>query len=1090
MSHDIIFENINRIDSSIAKIYQGALVVLENKNNPDRIHQSAHSLRETINRLVGHIKIEPTENNDNESKIKFKMKLLQKFDPLGGPPKEFQNVYNKLSDLQKWFVATSHHGYFPEENEYLVKIDEFQKTLGKFFEPYFETISKLSDILKRSPTQDEFNNLINIITTYASLKFFFDNINEKWYPLLTKNNVFKNPPPIDKTSNTVQIWPQSKYLIRIAGNNSEAVYNIIKNCKMPILAEDRNYYVIEDFLEIAEVMEKQYSVPLINDLIKKDWINSPYVSRIYDNAINISKKFMKENALESKKIIENLLSIRKVKEFKDRKDFVEFYEKFKDNPFEKINDYYFRKIKDENFLNLFEKFPEETIIFFVDTLDRILTTFIELEKFYKKNKKRERLFLITPPKSLTISDLWLQSINIEDDFSDIYDFKVMIIYLISEGLRRIGRDIKKLRKIMLVIGKKKFFIFRRIELYVYSIYPELFNQEINKAILSNINNIELYHEHYNLVSNTFHSRTKAIRIKYIKKISSIMDSKKFCYPLLKMGYDESRIKSYKNNWKLKRFEPIYKFLSSEEQKWYDENRQNDDGFIPKGKLWHMEIMTDVKDGKDIGLTENMKPQEVLKLLQLYVQEEDFKDSADDITSEKFENLVKRNPKEYSEVADNFKEINTSYCYHLIKALGDAVNEGSSINWEKIVDLCYYLLENQNLPFSPGINFLHGSNPIARILFLGLNKETSGLSFKFRNTIWYLCQLHLEKTISINTIYNNDEEVKTNYLFNICNSPLGSTIQLILEYGLWCCINLHKINNKYEIVSEVIETLESILSYNRIAIQSMIALYLGNFLIPADKDWVKNNLSRIFPLWYKNKIMYYSVWECYLKGRFTRLNFEIMYKLYLERIKILKKDSPCYHDSEEIQILTTHIINAYIHNLENGDALYEEFLRYAPKKIISISLGEISRLLLKRKQGKQYKFSLNQLQKIRNRKELANNQEFLKWFVYNPFDKKYALKKVHELLKIIENEKLKNYIILSEVAEELVNYTEIDVDTTLDSIMLLAKISNNHNILHIIKDSALNIIRNSKNNSDVVERNHISEIKNFFGKCGFNEFKNL
>ena len=191
----------------------------------------------------------------------------------------------------------------------------------------------------------------------------------------------------------MQIWPQLKYLIRVTGNNLETVYNIIKDCKIPKLAEDRNYYVIEDFLEIVERMNKQYSIPLINDLIKKDWINSPYISRIYDNALNISNKFLNENIREGRKIIENLLRIRKIKEFKDENDFLDFYKKFESNPFDKINHYYVEKIKDEYFSNLLEKFPVETVIFFVDILNEIFCNYVLLERFYKKYiKKGNRFF--------------------------------------------------------------------------------------------------------------------------------------------------------------------------------------------------------------------------------------------------------------------------------------------------------------------------------------------------------------------------------------------------------------------------------------------------------------------------------------------------------------------------------------------------------------------------------------------------------------------------------------------------------------------------------------------------------------------------
>ena len=48
-----VYDNLKKIDPKIADIYYGAIRVLGDNSNPERIHQSAHSIREMINGLTG-----------------------------------------------------------------------------------------------------------------------------------------------------------------------------------------------------------------------------------------------------------------------------------------------------------------------------------------------------------------------------------------------------------------------------------------------------------------------------------------------------------------------------------------------------------------------------------------------------------------------------------------------------------------------------------------------------------------------------------------------------------------------------------------------------------------------------------------------------------------------------------------------------------------------------------------------------------------------------------------------------------------------------------------------------------------------------
>ena len=53
----------------------------------------------------------------------------------------------------------------------------------------------------------------------ANCKYFFDQLKSpEWIPHLVSNGLFSDPPPAERTGNTIgfPIWPASQYLVRMA----------------------------------------------------------------------------------------------------------------------------------------------------------------------------------------------------------------------------------------------------------------------------------------------------------------------------------------------------------------------------------------------------------------------------------------------------------------------------------------------------------------------------------------------------------------------------------------------------------------------------------------------------------------------------------------------------------------------------------------------------------------------------------------------------------------------------------------------------------------------------------------------------------
>jgi hypothetical protein len=160
-----VYDNLTKIDPKIAGIYEGAIRVLNDNNNSERIHQSAHSMREMINRLTGNIRIESDHKNLVGDTLK--RKLVRSFDPSGGPPIGFEEPYEKIKKNHDWFVNVSHHGAQPSEEEYYSRLTEHEANLKKFFEPYFTVLDKIDKLLLKVSHSERATLFIDINFDYC-----------------------------------------------------------------------------------------------------------------------------------------------------------------------------------------------------------------------------------------------------------------------------------------------------------------------------------------------------------------------------------------------------------------------------------------------------------------------------------------------------------------------------------------------------------------------------------------------------------------------------------------------------------------------------------------------------------------------------------------------------------------------------------------------------------------------------------------------------------------------------------------------------------------------------------------------------------
>lgn len=321
-----IFEELAKQDPKIADIYYGAIAVLERnvnsknnleqteitqisfpsgKQNPDRIFQSAHSIRETLNRLLKKIEVPEQEDKNKERIRKFS-------DPQDSLPSYLHGLFDELFELHNWFTNVSHHGEYPSETDYYKKLDLYNRILLRIMIPHFESIREIDELLTiAAPSEENFEKLKPLISrNFESYSYFFRNADANWLSLLTKGPFFKNPPMPKRKDNFIQYpsWPESNYLVRIAAKKPKEVLDLILSCNMPDNKDDRNPRVLEDFVRVGISLPCEQAKQLAELIVDKKWEDPRSFSLLEDEISDLATKLSEEcNDVDTSLKLMNLL---------------------------------------------------------------------------------------------------------------------------------------------------------------------------------------------------------------------------------------------------------------------------------------------------------------------------------------------------------------------------------------------------------------------------------------------------------------------------------------------------------------------------------------------------------------------------------------------------------------------------------------------------------------------------------------------------------------------------------------------------------------------------------------------------------------
>ena len=295
----------------ISRWYLGALYALETHNNPDRVSQAAHSLRELVEKLPrvvqemdvqgqydfkgkrqllrerlsidrehykggwkgkevdGHLDKTLKEIDDYLQRNKQPTRkerveiVISKLDPMAGQldrrirDAKRDNLHRILQELQKF----THHNSNPDIEEFRAHLDTLERIIIDLLAPITaQDQNEIQSILKLSnrSESDEERMLSLIERRGANFAFFFERVDDvSWIPVLKKNGYFDHPPKIEVSEEGgihFRFWRPVHYLERVAVADPSLVVDTI--LEFEDIDNPRILYVISEIALKVEPIEQ------------------------------------------------------------------------------------------------------------------------------------------------------------------------------------------------------------------------------------------------------------------------------------------------------------------------------------------------------------------------------------------------------------------------------------------------------------------------------------------------------------------------------------------------------------------------------------------------------------------------------------------------------------------------------------------------------------------------------------------------------------------------------------------------------------------------------------------------------------------
>ena len=731
---------------------------------------------------------------------------------------------------------------------------------------------------------------------------------------LWERGFFREPPaPFEDGDGnmTYPVWPESRYLVRVADQAPELVAEVIMS-----VPSTENLFVYSDFLRAALKMPPAQAVTLLQPL--KDWLREPaiFAAHLYGDLVcQLAKGGEVDAAFDLASALFEVLpdpDFSGPKSTWPRDDAAEMAVRCLKAQGHGASDesggegpiYRKREPRTRIDVGIYRHIMREVIPSLVQTRPLRAVTLIA-------GLLRDALSFSGRPGNNFLdsqSHIWHSDItqSVEDSYYNLTSF--LVSATVHTATLALKQETAKAIDIVNIFYKDSSLVFKRVALHLLRIYPEgqevLIEDMLTNATL--LGNFDYFREYRDLLQNHFAGMTNAAKQKVLRLIDNGPAT----------GNRDKESPEVSKRWRLQR---LYLISDSLPEEW---KRQAEDLLAEYGQPTYLDFGVHVGlVGRKSPLTqadlEAMTDEELTDVLNTWIPTGKWDTPTRAGLGEELRKCVEQEPERWSARARVFLDKDPTYVRNFLAGLTAALDGGKQFEWTAVLPLCLWAADmhgkveeakRDSFDADPEWSWTH--HEIARLLSKAWEKQA--IAEVLRNEVWSILERLIESEDPTPERENKEETGTWGYHHVAINSSRGAAIDALMRYLLWRHRTLRDSQDwepdgqsTFRQLGE--ERTRALLEKHlapAIDPSSAIRSVYGEWLLQlyfVDAEWLRKKLGDIFP---EDERLWLGAWEGYVY--YTKVHvdlFRIMRPQYKRAIRRLKQ--PC----EETRIrddMTKHL----------------------------------------------------------------------------------------------------------------------------------------------------------------------------------------
>jgi hypothetical protein len=972
--------------------------------------------------------------------------------------------------------------------------------LDKFEAHYTSVFDTLDRILANNkPSRADLKQLrTHVPDNIVTWNYFFGKLpGPGWLTPLKESGAFDNPPnpQFDHETKMTRLvpWPQSRYLARIASTNPTEALRIILG-----LPNTENTLVHSDLADAALAMPPELAAEWgkkeTNWIKTQENIDFLLPQKLGELIGHLARGKQPDIALD---LTRSLLSTIAPKANKTNVPLSE--------PQARFDIWHYEQILQTRVPELVTAAGERALALFCELLESAV------QKYLNR----------TGPEDY--SNLWRAAIedNKQYHLSDPKDYLVSAVR--DASLQLVRTDESRLPMIVSELEKHQWLIFRRIALYVLWRFPSGNGALIAYQLtdLAGFDNLTLWHEYSLLARDHFVYLSSENKIKILDWISNGPDRNKISARRGSKDKSPSKeeIELYAKNWQLRHLARIHRSLPEEWKSRYNELKQE------LGEPEHPEFLS-YTTGGFVGPTSPKKAEElqsmsvtdIVSYVKSWHPSGGLLESSPEGFGRVLSAVVSSEPNRFANDALLFRGADPTYVRALLGGFSEAVNQKHSYQWNTILELCQWVMEqprditSQQESFEFDVGWGQARKTIASLFSAGFHSGPCEIPFDLRKDAWKVLEPITEDPDPTPELEkaNYDQSNMSPSELSI-NSVRGEAIEAVIYYASWVRRHVKRESNNKQPVSDGLDempevrlVLDAHLDLNRdpsLAIRSIYGRYF-TWLAYLDRNWILKQISRIFPSSDSLRDFRDVAWESYVV--FCRPSadaFPMLRASYHQGVEHIDDQSASKWRNSVAnpkERLADHLMELYWHDeLQLTDTMLENFYAKASDVILEHAMTFIGQSLMSFDKKDLTSTLIERLKRLwLSRLEAAQSPNsdsthklevsaFGWWFASEKFEDEWALAQLLSVLKIADEIKAEH-----EVVKRLSDLASNFPDIVIDCLSLMIKKDKRSLFVLAWHEQVRQILNTAINSDNQKACDEASELINRLSAAGHLQFREL